>query len=104
MADKSVAEGNRALSYPSLTGFVMPLLPAAVQSWWCHWVQAGTYGVLVLFGVMPAAMVYSERSFGSTVSTIRVVPGGRPLIVAVGGTAAVIIGNEVVHALMSVQQ
>lgn len=73
-------------------------------SWLRLCVQAGTYGVLVLFGVLPAAMVYSERSFGSTISAIRVVPGGSPLIFAVGGTAAVIIGNEVVLALLSVQQ
>lgn len=66
--------------------------------------QAGTYGVLVLFGVMPAAMVYSERSWGSTISAIRVMPGGTPLMVAVGGTAAAIIGNEVVHAVLGVQQ
>eukprot|EP00892_Ulva_mutabilis_P010671 jgi/Ulvmu1/7977/UM004_0210.1 len=60
---------------------------------------AGTYGVLVLFGVMPAAMVFSERNWGSTISSIRVVPGGQPLIFAIGGTASLIIGNEVVHAV-----
>lgn len=65
----------------------------------CGCVQAGTYGVLVLFGVMPAAMVYSERNWGSTVSSIRVVSGGTPLIVLVGGTAAVIIANEFVQTV-----
>lgn len=66
--------------------------------------QAGTYGVLVLFGVMPAAMVYSERNWGSTISAIRVMPGGTALVFAVGGTAAAIIGNELVHAIMALQQ
>ena len=53
---------------------------------------------------MPAAMVYSERNLGTTISAIRVVPGGMPLVLAVGGTAAAIIANEIVLAITGVMQ
>jgi hypothetical protein len=35
--------------------------------------QAGTYGVLILFGVIPSAMIYSERYWQSTLTTIRTI-------------------------------
>ena len=56
--------------------------------------KAGTYGVMVLFGVLPAAMVWSERHMQTTLTQIRVVPGGRPTLLLVGGTAVAIIVNE----------
>ena len=60
-------------------------------------VQAGTYGVLVLFGVLPAAMVWRERFALQSASTrIRAVPGGRPVLLAVGGFALAIIVHEMV--------
>ena len=36
---------------------------------------AGTYGVLVLFGIVPAAMAWSERYNESTLSRTQIVPG-----------------------------
>lgn len=57
---------------------------------------AGTYGVLVLFGLIPVAMVWSER-YGvryGTLPTVQVVPGGRPVLVAVAGVALAVIGRE----------
>ena len=56
---------------------------------------AGTYGVLVLFGIIPAAMAWSERYSGTTLSSQRVVPGGQPMLVAVAAAAAGVIGREV---------
>jgi len=55
---------------------------------------AGTYGVLVLFGLIPVWMVWSERFSGTTLSTIQVVGGGRPVLVGVAAVAAGIIGRE----------
>jgi tyrosine-specific transport protein len=55
---------------------------------------AGTYGVLVLFGLLPPAMAWSERYWKTTLTDIRVIQGGRPVLLAVGGVAAGIITNE----------
>ena len=65
--------------------------------------QAGTYGVLVLFGVLPAAMIWSEREMCTTLTQIRIVPGGRVAVLGTGALAAGIIINEVVSTLSSFQ-
>jgi hypothetical protein len=54
--------------------------------------------VLSLFGVIPAAMVWSERYGGTTLSRLQIVPGGAPLLLLVAGTAAGIIGREALLA------
>eukprot|EP00210_Caulerpa_lentillifera_P006462 g6174.t1 len=55
---------------------------------------AGTYGVLVLFGIIPALMAWSERYNGVTISSIRIVPGGKLSLILIGGLAMAIIANE----------
>jgi amino acid permease len=60
---------------------------------------AGTYGVLVLFGLLPPAMAWSERYLKTTLTDIRVVDGERPVLLAVGGIAGCIICNELFLAL-----
>ncbi|KAL4437968.1 hypothetical protein ABPG77_004189 [Micractinium sp. CCAP 211/92] len=55
---------------------------------------AGTYGVLVLFGLIPVAMVWSERYAGTTLSRIQVVPGGKPVLLLTAGVAAGVIAHE----------
>ncbi|WIA32010.1 hypothetical protein OEZ86_002863 [Tetradesmus obliquus] len=63
---------------------------------------AGTYGVLTLFGIQPAAMAWSAR-YGSSSSsssmqqTQRMVPGGKVALLAIGGAAAGVILNEVLQ-------
>eukprot|EP00873_Tetraselmis_striata_P035180 jgi/Tetstr1/455444/TSEL_042273.t1 len=62
---------------------------------------AGTYGVLVLFGLMPAWMVWQER-YGSTLppaADIRIVPGGKAMLCGVGGAATLVILNSAVASL-----
>ncbi|KAK4753723.1 hypothetical protein SAY87_001827 [Trapa incisa] len=59
---------------------------------------AGTYGVLVLFGILPAAMSWSDRYSSSTNSSSlrlpELVPGGRiTLAVLIGGSGFVIISE-----------
>uniref|UniRef100_A0A5B7AQY3 Tyrosine-specific transport protein n=1 Tax=Davidia involucrata TaxID=16924 RepID=A0A5B7AQY3_DAVIN len=57
---------------------------------------AGTYGVLVLFGVFPAAMSWSDRYSGSTQSPKLplLVPGGRlTLSLVIGGSGWVILSE-----------
>jgi tyrosine-specific transport protein len=61
--------------------------------------DAGTYGVLTLFGMLPAAMAWSECYADTTLTKIEIVPGGRPVLLVVGGTAAVIILNEVAETV-----
>ncbi len=61
---------------------------------------AGTYGVLVLFGILPALMVYSERYGGTTLSQYQLVPGGRVVLGLVGGAAVMVIVNEIVTTVM----
>lgn len=53
-----------------------------------------TAGVLVLFGIVPVVMAWSERYRGTTLSSIRVVPGGQPVLLAVGAVAAGVITRE----------
>ncbi|OAY57905.1 tyrosine-specific transport protein [Manihot esculenta] len=57
---------------------------------------AGTYGVLVLFGIFPAAMAWSDRysSSSSTVKLPQLVPGGRITLSLVMGGAGYIILSE----------
>lgn len=56
---------------------------------------AGTYGVLVLFGLVPVAMVWSERYGESdTLSSREVAPGGKGALVVVGAAAAGVIANQ----------
>lgn len=55
---------------------------------------AGTYGVLILFALIPVAMAWSERYSGTTLSSQQVVPGGKPVLVVVAAGAAAVIGRE----------
>lgn len=65
---------------------------------------AGTYGVLVLFGVVPAAMSwsdrYSSRSTSICLNLRELVPGGRFTLSLVIGGAGYVIISEVIHNLM----
>ena len=63
---------------------------------------AGTYGVLVLFGLVPAAMAWRERYDKEMLSLWKVVPGGRPVLLGVGTVAALVIGNEVYETISGV--
>ncbi|CAN6476669.1 unnamed protein product [Victoria cruziana] len=58
---------------------------------------AGTYGVLVLFGVLPAAMSWSERynRASSSPCVPPLVPGGRLTLGLVSGGAAWVILSEI---------
>jgi tyrosine-specific transport protein len=75
--------------------------------------SAGTYGVLTLFGILPAAMAWQSR-YGSqqqqqdqqqqqqgpgVQSCQPLLPGGVPVLLAVGGAAAAVIAHEVVGLL-----
>ncbi|KVH87570.1 Tryptophan/tyrosine permease [Cynara cardunculus var. scolymus] len=63
---------------------------------------AGTYGVLVLFGVVPAAMSWSDRYTSSSVSSNlqQLVPGGRFTLSLVIGGAGYVIISELIQNLM----
>ena len=69
---------------------------------------AGTYGVLVLFGLMPAAMVWTERYGGvlSPEAAVRIVPGGRTTLIAVGGISGAVIVQSALTTMLrlSVEQ
>ncbi|OVA13833.1 Tryptophan/tyrosine permease [Macleaya cordata] len=60
---------------------------------------AGTYGVLVLFGILPAAMSWSERhSNPSQVQKIpQLVPGGRVTLSFIIGGAGYVILSEILE-------
>lgn len=49
---------------------------------------------------MPAAMVWRERYDVEMLSVVRVMPGGRVMLLGVGGIAAAVIGNEIAEAVM----
>ncbi|XP_016548032.1 tyrosine-specific transport system isoform X2 [Capsicum annuum] len=60
---------------------------------------AGTYGVLVLFGLLPAAMSWSDRYSESaqTPNILPLVPGGKITLSLVFGGAAFVILSEIVE-------
>ncbi|XP_040362906.1 tyrosine-specific transport protein isoform X3 [Rosa chinensis] len=62
---------------------------------------AGTYGVLVLFGIVPAAMSWSDRysSSSTAVKLPQLVPGGRLTLSLVVGGAGYIISSEIIDKL-----
>ena len=59
---------------------------------------AGVYGILVLFGVVPALMAYGSRYGAAALdaddAAPEAVPGGRTSLGAIAGFAAAIIGLE----------
>ncbi|KAK9908807.1 hypothetical protein WJX75_003150 [Coccomyxa subellipsoidea] len=66
---------------------------------------AGTYGVLSLFGVLPAAAVWSQRSADNQqFSAFRAVPGGNLTLLATGAIAGGIIVNQLFNAVLSIPQ
>ncbi|CAK9261617.1 unnamed protein product [Sphagnum jensenii] len=62
---------------------------------------AGTYGVLVLFGVLPAAMAWSERYTDTCLppAVKPIVPGGRFTLAVVMGAAGLVITYEALNSL-----
>jgi len=58
--------------------------------------NAGTFGILTLFGILPAAMAWSQR-YGPDAEPIvpPALPGGRLTLGAMVGLAAAVIGLEV---------
>ena len=69
---------------------------------------AGTYGVLALFGVLPAAMAWRTRSEGSSEGDKRnfgrMVPGGTATLALVGGSSLVVIIQQTLINLGATQQ
>ena len=61
---------------------------------------AGTYGVLSLFGILPAASAWSQR-YGkdNNFSGIRAVPGEKAMVIMVGCAAGGVILNQAVTSL-----
>ncbi|KAK2431383.1 tyrosine-specific transport protein [Trifolium repens] len=62
---------------------------------------AGTYGVLLLFGVIPAAMSWSDRNSNSSssVKLPELVPGGRITLLMVLGSSGYVILSELFENL-----
>lgn len=70
-----------------------------------HGVSAGTYGVMTLFGLLPAGMAWLQRYGGesgtgsSAGMKIELVPGGKLMLGGVGGFAVAVIVYELAHKL-----
>ncbi|KAK3127945.1 hypothetical protein QOZ80_7AG0580490 [Eleusine coracana subsp. coracana] len=65
---------------------------------------AGTYGVLVLFGVLPAAMSWSERYSDELEAPVpSIVPGGKFTLAFVMGGALLVIFSEIIKDIMQLQ-
>ncbi|KAF8039652.1 hypothetical protein BT93_B2004 [Corymbia citriodora subsp. variegata] len=62
---------------------------------------AGTYGVLVLFGILPAAMSWLDRRSNSITSMRlpKLVPGGQLTLAVIGGGAGWVILSELLENL-----
>ncbi|MEO2190868.1 MAG: aromatic amino acid transport family protein, partial [bacterium] len=64
---------------------------------------AGAYGVLTLFGIIPVLMAWAERygeDESSQMRTLTIVPGGKPLLVALLGASAGIIIDQALSGLL----
>lgn len=58
--------------------------------------------MLVLFGVIPVAMAWSERYAGTTLASgDELVPGGRATLLVVGGGAATLVLRELLLPVLS---
>ena len=92
--DMAVTKGNRIV-YPLV---VIPPLLLAIQFpnlFYSALEFAGTYGVLLLFGIIPVAMVYSERYVENTTLTQdTLVPGGITMLFLLGSAATAIIFDQ----------
>jgi len=55
---------------------------------------AGTYGVLALFGVLPAGMAWQARQREDLKNFPNMVPGGVPVLLLVGGSAMGVIAQQ----------
>ena len=54
---------------------------------------AGTYGVMVLFGILPPAMAFVKREARQQVALL--VPGGRPVLVSIAGLSLLVILTQI---------
>ncbi len=70
--------------------------------------HAGTYGVMTIFGVLPAAMAWQVRSSSSSseggFKAEELVPGGAASLAAVVVVSLGIIGNQLAHTLADLAQ
>ena len=87
--------------------YALTVLPPTVFALWKPDVfisavdTAGTFGVLVLFGIVPATMAWGERyTEGRTLATSRLVPGGRAALLAIGGLASAVIARETLQLVL----
>ncbi|GAX73302.1 hypothetical protein CEUSTIGMA_g756.t1 [Chlamydomonas eustigma] len=61
---------------------------------------AGTYGVMSLFGILPVALCWQQRYIGNTVAqSMELVPGGKPVLLFLGGAATAVIFNQAIMHL-----
>ncbi|KFK26400.1 hypothetical protein AALP_AA8G243700 [Arabis alpina] len=91
---------NKPLSY--LLTLVPPLLLSLLdpEIFFRALDFAGTYGVMVLFGILPAAMSWSDRysaSSSTATSLPQLVPGGKLTLSLVMGAAGYVILSEIVE-------
>lgn len=61
------------------------------------------FAVLVLFGIIPGAMAWSERYTSRSTQSVTksIVPGGKATLVLVIGGASAIIGGEILELALS---
>ena len=65
--------------------------------------NAGTYGILTLFGIIPAAMAWSQRYSPESVTVVpEALPGGKASLALMMGSAGAIIGVETWERVTSV--
>lgn len=57
---------------------------------------AGTYGVLTLFGLVPACMAWNARYGNATLSTLRIAPDGRGVLVGMIALGAAVISEQII--------
>lgn len=103
VAQPQVPTGRRAQLY---LGVLVPPLALAIidpDIFLSALTYAGAYGVMSLFGVLPAVLAWQQRYSGSTGlevgQRIEMVPGGRPVLVLVGGLALGIMLNQTINLI-----
>ncbi|KMT14665.1 hypothetical protein BVRB_4g074330 [Beta vulgaris subsp. vulgaris] len=101
LADLLKLPGSRSKLLPYLITLFPPLVLALLdpEIFFKALDFAGTYGVLVLFGILPAAMSWSDRYLTSPElpKVPQVVPGGKLTLSLVMGGASYIILSEILN-------
>ncbi|CBJ30166.1 Tyrosine Transport protein [Ectocarpus siliculosus] len=96
-----IPPGDTSKELPLYGAILLPPLGVAVTDpdiFFAALDTAGTFGISLLCGVLPAAMAWRQRYSGdSTIATLPLVPGGKATLAGIAGFAGVVIFQKLLE-------